>query len=65
MRAYGRLTRLERAYALRRLRSLSRGEIGEVQRLIEAFLRDGRQALGATQQARMKALARLLFVELP
>jgi hypothetical protein len=65
MRAEGRLTRLERAYAVRRLRTLDRGEIGEVLRLIEAFLRDGWQALDERQRARTEALARLLFAEVP
>jgi hypothetical protein len=64
MRAHGRLIRLERAYAVRRLRTLNRVEMGEVLRLLEAVRRDGWQALGVTRQARMKALARLFFVEI-
>lgn len=65
MRAHARLTRLEQAYAARRLRALRPVDIGEVLRLLEAVLRDGWQTLGAAQQVRMTALARLLFLELP
>jgi len=65
MRADGRLTRLGRAYAVRRLRTLNRVEIAEVLRLLEAVLHDGWEALGVGQRAKTRALARLLFVEAP
>jgi len=65
MRADGRLTRLERAYAVRRLRTLNKVEIGEVLRLLEAVLHDGWEALGVAQRAKTRALARLFFLEVP
>jgi hypothetical protein len=65
MRAHARLTRLEQAYAARRLRSLRQVEIREALRLLEAFLRDDWETLGAARQAKVKALARFVFVEIP
>jgi hypothetical protein len=64
MRVEARLHRLEHAYVARRLSTLAEGEVAAAIRLIDRFLRDPSwDALSAEEADTLKAVCRLLFIE--
>jgi hypothetical protein len=64
MQVEARLRRLERAYLMRRLGTMTEIDVLDAIRLTRRILRGGWAALNAEQQASMKALRRLFFAEL-
>jgi hypothetical protein len=64
MRVEARLHRLEQAYVVRRLSALAAGELDAAAALLDRFLRDESwDALSVEEADTLKALCRLLFIE--